>query len=89
MSLKVKNTSGAMLAVAAAAMFAVAPVHVVASETAGTCYGGNSCKGQSACATATSGCMGQNSCKGQGWMKATKSECDTAGGTFEEGVKSM
>ena len=89
MKLKVKTTSGAVLAVAAAAMFSAAPVTVVASEKAGTCHGGNSCKGTSACATATSSCMGQNSCKGQGWIKATKSDCEAAGGTFEEGVKSM
>lgn len=89
MKLKVKPTSGAVLAVAAAAMFSVAPVTVVASEKAGTCHGGNSCKGTSACATATASCMGQNACKGQGWVMATKSECEAAGGTYEEGVKSM
>ena len=89
MKLKVKTTSGAALALAAAAMFSVTPVTAVASEKAGTCHGGNSCKGTSACATATTSCMAQNSCKGKGWIKATKSDCEAAGGTFEEGVKSM
>ena len=44
------------------------------------CSGINSCKGTSACATATTSCAGQNSCKGQGWIKATKAECDAKGG---------
>ena len=44
------------------------------------CSGINSCKGTSACATATSACAGQNSCKGQGWVKASKADCATKGG---------
>ncbi len=44
------------------------------------CSGINSCKGKSACATASSACKGQNSCKGKGWIKATKSECSAKGG---------
>ena len=44
------------------------------------CSGINSCKGTSACATATSACQGQNSCKGQGWIKATKQLCEAKGG---------
>jgi len=44
------------------------------------CSGINSCKGTSACATATSACQGQNSCKGQGWIKATKADCEEKGG---------
>lgn len=45
------------------------------------CMGVNACKGQSGCATATSGCKGQNACKAQGWVEHTKAECDAAGGT--------
>lgn len=30
------------------------------------CFGGNACKGQSACQTTTNACKGQNECKGQG-----------------------
>ena len=79
-----KKISGVALAAAAATMFAVAPMNVAADgHKAGKCIGGNGCKGQSACATATSSCAGQNSCKGQGWIKATKAECDAKGGTFE------
>lgn len=44
------------------------------------CSGINSCKGTSACKTATSACAGQNSCKGHGWIKATKADCDAKGG---------
>ena len=44
------------------------------------CSGINSCKGTSACATATTACQGQNSCKGQGWIKATKTDCEAKGG---------
>jgi hypothetical protein len=78
-----KKISGVALAAAAATMFAVAPMNVSAAAKAGKCMGINSCKGQSACATASSSCAGQNSCKGQGWVKKTKEECDSAGGTFE------
>ena len=44
------------------------------------CSGINSCKGKSACATATNSCAGQNSCKGKGWIKTSKEECDAKGG---------
>jgi len=49
------------------------------------CSGINSCKGTSACATATSACSGQNSCKGQGWIKASKADCDAKGGKVVSG----
>ena len=77
-----KKISGVALAAAAATMFAVAPMNASAMEK-GKCVGGNSCKGQSACATASSSCAGQNSCKGTGWVKTTKADCDAKGGTFE------
>ena len=77
-----KKISGFALAAAAATMFSVAPMNASAMDS-GKCIGGNSCKGTSACATATTSCAGQNSCKGQGWVKSTKAECDDAGGTFE------
>ena len=49
------------------------------------CSGINSCKGTGACATATHACAGQNSCKGQGWVKASKADCDSKGGTVVSG----
>ena len=47
--------------------------------------GGNACKGQSACKTATSECKGHNACKGQGFVMVTEAACNEAGGTVEEG----
>ena len=79
-----KKISGVALAAAAPTMFAIAPMNATAAEhKAGKCTGINSCKGSSACATATTSCAGQNSCKGQGWVKATKAECEEKGGKFE------
>lgn len=80
----VKKLSGVTLATMAATLLTVAPLNVSAAEqSAAKCVGGNSCKGQSFCHTATSACAGQNSCKGQGWIKATKAECTEKGGTVE------
>ena len=42
------------------------------------CYGVNSCKGKSECATATNECSGQNSCKGKGFLMLTQEECEAA-----------
>ena len=78
-----KKTTGVAIAAAAAAMFAIAPMSVSAGEVAGKCFNVNSCKGTSACATATTSCAGQNSCAGQGWIKHTKTDCEGAGGKFE------
>lgn len=82
--------NGALLAAAAAALFVTMPTVVSAADAAeaaestGHCVGANSCKGQSACATANSSCKGQNSCKGSGFTVTTKAECDAASGEFEE-----
>jgi hypothetical protein len=68
----------------AAALFAAGtlPIAVAAESSAVKCSGINSCKGTSACKTATSSCKGQNSCKGMGWTKvATRDECTSRGGT--------
>lgn len=79
----VKKTTGVVLAITAATMFAIAPVAVHASSHNGKCMGSNSCKGQSSCKTATSSCKGLNSCKGKGFLEMSKADCDAAGGTFE------
>jgi hypothetical protein len=79
----VKKISGVALAAAAATLFAIAPMSASAGEKAGKCFNVNSCKGTSACATATTSCAGQNSCSGQGWVKRTKTDCEGAGGKFE------
>ncbi|PTL83382.1 hypothetical protein [Vitiosangium sp. GDMCC 1.1324] len=55
-----------------------------AKEQPGRCYGINTCKGSSLCATAKNDCKGLNSCKGQGVLVKTPSECKAAGGTLTE-----
>lgn len=78
-----RKTTGAALAIAAAAMLATAPLGVQASSHSGKCMGANSCKGHSSCKTANSSCKGLNSCKGKGFLEMSKAECDAAGGNFE------
>ncbi|HTE41063.1 MAG TPA: hypothetical protein VK629_09540 [Steroidobacteraceae bacterium] len=69
--------SGIAMAAAAALMFSAAPLTASAADAAKVkCDGANSCKGKSACHTATSGCQGQNSCKGKGYLLLSKTECD-------------
>jgi uncharacterized membrane protein len=77
------NKSSAMLA-AAALTFALSGslVTAPAAEAAAKvkCLGVNSCKGTSACKTASSSCKGLNGCKGQGWVSLTKAQCKAKGG---------
>jgi uncharacterized membrane protein len=54
------------------------------SEPVGRCYGINTCKGTSLCATAKNDCKGLNNCKGEGVLVRTKSDCLAAGGTLTE-----
>ena len=80
--------AGAMLATAVALAFTGSVAF--AEDTPGAsapsqikCVGGNACKGQSACKTATSGsdCKGKNSCKGKGYViTADAKSCEAAGG---------
>ena len=58
----------------------VAPAAAPAKMANVKCSGINSCKGTSACATASSACKGQNSCKGKGWVKTSKANCASKGG---------
>ena len=82
---KLKMT-GAMLATAVGLIFAVAPINADDTSPAQIkCVGGNSCKGQSACATANNNCKGQNSCKGKGWITTSSAgECTKKGGSVEK-----
>jgi uncharacterized membrane protein len=48
------------------------------------CYGVNTCKGTSDCATAKTSCKGQNECKGSGFLAKTASECAKLGGSLTE-----
>ena len=78
MSEPVKMT-GAAIATAAALLFgALALPASAANEAKVHCTGVNSCKGQSACKTATNACKGQNSCKGKGFLELTQAQCDAA-----------
>jgi uncharacterized membrane protein len=86
-----KTITGAVLAAAVGAMFLSTPV--LAQTSSGNsasadkvkCMGGNSCKGQSSCKSASNGCMGQNSCKGKGWVMATSAKvCTDKGGKPEK-----
>jgi uncharacterized membrane protein len=54
-----------------------------ASSPMGECHGINSCKGTGACGGEGHSCAGQNKCKGQGWLKMSKTDCDTKKGTFK------
>jgi hypothetical protein len=85
---KLKFT-GLTLAAAVGLLFISQPVTAGPSQgqsqqTNVKCVGGNSCKGQSECATASSGCKGQNSCKGKGWITTSNTqECQQRGGKAE------
>jgi uncharacterized membrane protein len=79
---------GAVLATAVAVLFA-GSIANAAGDSSGApqvkCLGGNSCKGQSACKTTSSGCQGQNACKGKGFvMTASSKECEKDGGKPEK-----
>ncbi|MTV38957.1 BufA2 family periplasmic bufferin-type metallophore [Duganella radicis] len=70
-----------------AAVHADAADKPAAPEPKGRCYGINTCKGTSLCATAKNDCKGLNNCKGEGVLVKTKSECLAAGGTLTEPKK--
>ncbi|OQW47592.1 MAG: hypothetical protein A4S09_14865 [Proteobacteria bacterium SG_bin7] len=53
------------------------------SVAQGECHGVNSCKGTGECGGAGHSCAGKNSCKGKGWLKLSKADCDSKGGTFK------
>ena len=87
------KTSGALLATAAAALFASGLVQ--AAETAQgrgksteeakvQCYGINACKGQSECKTATNACKGKNACQGKGFLTTTEKDCKAKGGKLKQ-----
>lgn len=71
-----------VIAAAAAAMFAAGTIATVShAQSSVKCAGVNSCKGTSACKTASSSCKGMNACKGQGWVSAKDAaECTSKGG---------
>ena len=81
MALNKKALTGAALAIAAAGLVFSAHTMAEGSEAKVQCSGINSCKGQTACKSASNDCKGQNSCKGKGWTPtASAEECEKKGG---------
>ncbi len=82
------RNSGALLASAAALLFATTPaLEAVAADAKIRCDGGNACKGKSECSTATNACAGQNSCKGKGYVMLTKEACTAAQAANQDAAK--
>lgn len=83
MAVQKKVLTGAALAIAAAGlMFTGNSIAGTDSKEAKIhCTGINSCKGQTACKSASNDCKGKNSCKGHGWLPtANEKECKDKGG---------
>jgi uncharacterized membrane protein len=80
--MKASKTTTIAMAVAAASLFAFAPMSTVlaGSDAKVHCYGVNKCKGNNDCKSATNACKGQSSCKGHGFVTMSKSACDKIGG---------
>lgn len=76
--MKAKTTTGVALATAAALLFGELPLQATAAEATLSCFGVNTCKGQSACKGARNDCKGQNACKGLGFVELTKQDCTVA-----------
>ncbi|MES3024306.1 MAG: hypothetical protein V4857_22285 [Pseudomonadota bacterium] len=78
-------SAAALIALASASIVTPASAQPAAEKEApGRCYGINTCKGTSLCATAKNDCKGLNSCKGEGVLVKTKTACLAAGGTLTE-----
>lgn len=77
-------SAAALIALATAGLSSPSFAAEKAKEQPGHCYGINSCKGTSACATAKNTCKGMNECKGQGFVLKTPTECKAQGGSLTE-----
>jgi uncharacterized membrane protein len=76
--------AAALIALAGASLSTPSFAAEKAKEEPARCYGINTCKGTSACATAKNECKGQNKCKGEGVLLKTPTECKSLGGTLSE-----
>ncbi|MEF9671677.1 hypothetical protein [Pseudomonas sp. MWU13-2100] len=76
--------AGAVLALAAATMFAGVVTQASAADAQVHCYGINACKGQNDCKTKDHACKGMGSCKGQGFKITTQATCDKEHGKVGE-----
>jgi hypothetical protein len=76
------TNKGALIAAMAAGLFsAAAPLLASAADSDKVhCQGANSCRGQSACSTASNACSGQNGCRGKGWIELSEKDCKAKGG---------
>jgi hypothetical protein len=79
-----KRITGAILASAAAGLFAVAavPAAKAAEGSEVMCAGVNACKGHGSCKSATNACKGQNACRGKGVVAMSEEACKAIGGTY-------
>ncbi len=82
--MKAIKTTNATLAIAAASLFAFAPMATVQAGSGHDanvhCYGVNKCKGNNDCKSADNACKGKTSCKGKGFVSMSKEACDAVGG---------
>lgn len=76
--------AGAAALIALSGLALSAPSQAADQEQPTRCYGINTCKGTSLCATAKNDCKGLNECKGQGVLVKTPTECKALGGTLTE-----
>jgi uncharacterized membrane protein len=77
------NAKSRSIATAVALLFVgggVVHAHNQAGAVQVRCFGINSCKGLTFCATAKNACAGQNACKGRGWLRVSREECSAKGG---------
>jgi uncharacterized membrane protein len=74
--------NAALLAVA----FTAAPAPALAKNSAKMvhCFGVNTCKGTSDCASYNHSCKGQNECKNQGFKELSAKACSKQGGSLTE-----
>jgi uncharacterized membrane protein len=80
--MKASKTTNIAMAIAAASLFAFAPMSAVhAGDDAKVhCYDVNKCKGHNDCKSANNACKGKSACKGKGFVAMSKSACDHIGG---------
>lgn len=84
MTIKSRATLAAATALVALASLSMTAPARAAGDEPGRCYGVNSCKGTSLCATASNDCAGLNECKGKGVLVKPASVCLKEGGTLTE-----
>jgi uncharacterized membrane protein len=76
--------AGAAALIALASLSAPSFAAEKVKEEPSRCYGINTCKGTSLCATAKNDCKGLNECKGHGVLLKTPTECKALGGSLTE-----